>query len=165
MEEWKEVKGFEDVYLISNMGNVKNISRNRLLKPQKNNNGYLFVYLKKDGVSRKSYMHRLVAEAFLDNSQNLPIINHKDENRQNNKVDNLEWCDYKYNTHYGNCIEKLKEKAIKHKVVQITSDGREIEYNSLREVERLKGYPHGNIAKCCKGIYKSAYGSTWRYAT
>ena len=123
-EVWKPVVGYEGLYEISNYGRLKSLSRksgfNTLDESIKryfdNGKGYLVydMYDKKH-TRKKLYAHRLVAEHFLDNPNNYPIINHKDENRSNNYYENLEWCDHKYNNNYGSVREKQKESRYKNK--------------------------------------------------
>lgn len=110
MEEWKPVKNYPD-YLISNFGVIKN-KYGKLLKLRKINGGYFQVCLCKDSKPRYFLIHRLVAEAFIPNPDNLSEINHKDENKQNNCVDNLEWCTHEYNMHYGNCSNKIAKSHL-----------------------------------------------------
>lgn len=112
MEVWKEIKGFEGLYEVSSEGNVRHIKFNRILKPG-NCRGYERVVLCKNNKHYNKSIHRLVAEAFLPNPYNLPQVNHKDECKSNNNVDNLEWCDAKYNTNYGSGIEKSINTKIK----------------------------------------------------
>ena len=106
MEEWKDIKGYEGLYQISNKGRVKSLGNNKtkkekILKPRKCN-GYFSVRLCKKGEKPKPFdIHRLVAEHFLPNPDNLPVVNHKDENKLNNNVENLEWCTFAYNTIYS----------------------------------------------------------------
>lgn len=109
-EIWKPIKGFEGSYEVSNYGNVRSLDRmvkclngyehrnGKMLKPHKNKKGYMSVSL---GKNNQKLVHRLVAEAFVPNPDNLPIINHIDENPSNNFSSNLEWCDYSYNNSYG----------------------------------------------------------------
>ena len=107
MEEiWKPIKGYESLYEVSNLGRVKSLKwgKERILRTDKSNNGYLRVVLCKDGKKKKYLVHRLVCESFLPNSNNLPEVNHKDENKTNNKVDNLEWCDRTYNNRYSQSV-------------------------------------------------------------
>ena len=121
-EEWRQIKGFEGLYEISNLGNVRSLDRlcrmkngktrmhkGRTLKPGRDGGGYEFVVLRKDGLSLNRKIHRLVAEAFIPNPDNKPCVNHKDLNRANNCVENLEWCTVKYNNCYGTRIERVKE--------------------------------------------------------
>ena len=102
-EIWKDIKGFEGHYQVSNFGRVKSIKfrKERILKPANNGCGYLYVNLSKNGKYNIYLIHRLVALIFISNPNNLPEINHRDEDKTNNKVENLEWCDRKYNMNYG----------------------------------------------------------------
>lgn len=90
MEEWKNIIGYEGLYEVSNKGNVRNVRRNTLLKLSKTNYGYIQVHLYKNGIRTGLRVHRLVAEAFIPNPDNLPQVNHKDEDKTNNNVTNLE---------------------------------------------------------------------------
>ena len=132
--------------------------------------GYNKITLCKDGKEKNISIHRLVALAFIPNPDNLPIINHKDENPSNNMVGNLEWCSIKYNNTYGTRLERVSKKNLNRKdlskpVKQFTKDGVFVkEYPSMKEVERQTGYDFSLISKCCKGRYKQAYGYIWRYA-
>jgi hypothetical protein len=127
-EIWKPIPGYEGYYEVSNTGKVRSLTRTvimkdgkprpikgRELKP-KINNGYPTVNLSKNGTVKTIRIHRLVALTFIPNPDNLPIINHKDENKQNNNVNNLEWCTYEYNNNYGNnAPAKNIYKALKAK--------------------------------------------------
>ena len=182
MEEWRDIKGFEGLYQISNKGRVKSAERikwsgnvyykapERILKAcKRNSNEYLFVNLYKDGKRKPYLIHRLVAEAFLPNLDNLPQVNHKDENKENNCVENLEWCDIKYNCNYGTRNKRLSEKRRNHPsmsrpVMSINKEsGLIMEYESIMEAERVTGVNHGNIANCCRGRCKSVGGYFWQY--
>lgn len=186
MEEiWKDIKGYEGLYQISNWGRVKSLERidksNHLLKEtikkqQTNEKGYLKVDFYKDKKKKSYKVHRLVAMAFLPNPNNLPEVNHKDENKQNNFVyinedgtvdlekSNIEWCDHKYNINYGTARERMVEKCSKT-VIQIDKNTNEIirEFPSTKEVQRQFGYDNGHISACCRGKYKTAYNYIWRY--
>ena len=117
MEEWKDIKNYEGLYQISSLGRVKSLPKERnnginneiILKQCTDKKGYKRVNLYKNKKSTRVLVHRLVAEAFLNNPNNYPLINHKDENPSNNKVENLEWCTYKYNNNYGNRAKKFSE--------------------------------------------------------
>ena len=100
-EIWKDIKGYEGLYQVSNLGNIKSIRTNKNLLFEENYKGYLRVSLCKNGKHKHYKVHRLVGIAFIPNEYNLPQINHKDENKHNNAIDNLEWCDNWYNNHYG----------------------------------------------------------------
>ena len=131
-EIWKDIVGYEGLYQVSNLGNVKRLKgykgrgkgyivEEHLIKPSINSNGYQNVVLCKNGKTKTFSMHRLVAIAFLDNSDNLPEVNHKDEDKTNNCVDNLEWCDRVYNNNYGTrnkkCSDKWKLKRLQKELV------------------------------------------------
>ena len=108
-EEWLPVFGYEKIYLVSSNGKVKRISTGRILKPL-NNQGYFRVALCKENKPKLYSIHRLVAQAFIPNPDGLPQVNHKDENKKNNCVSNLEWCTALYNTRYGTGIKRQVEK-------------------------------------------------------
>ena len=127
MEIWKDIEGFEGFYQISNLGRVKSLprlvpfkqgmfrmTRERILKNRVGSNGYGFVYLCKPKAKRQVLVHRLVAQAFIPNPLGLAIVNHKDENPLNCRVENLEWCTYKYNSNYGTCREKIGKHSREH---------------------------------------------------
>lgn len=167
-EEWRPMVGFEGLYAVSNTGKILRCQRidsnNRLrkgilLKPKINKGGYRTIGLTKDG-KRKYYMvHRLVASTFIKNPYNLPQVNHKDENRQNNRVDNLEWCTPKYNINYGNSIRK-RSKSVR----QYTLNGLFIhEYVSGFEASRLNNISRTNLYNALNGNTDSAGGFLWKY--
>lgn len=134
-----------------------------------NNDGYYVVNLKIDNKYKTYNVHRLVALHFIPNPYNLPIVNHKDENKLNNNVDNLEWCDYEYSVNYGTrgkrSGENMKNSKQRSKpILQYTKDLVFIkEFPSSNEIQRELGYLQSNILKCCKGKYKQAYGYIWKY--
>ena len=107
-EIWKDCKGYEGKYQVSNFGRVWNANNQRYLKPWISKGGYYLVNLiSKNGKIKHESIHRLVAIAFIDNPCNYPQVNHKDEDKTNNRVDNLEWCDSKYNNNYGTRNERI----------------------------------------------------------
>lgn len=181
-EIWKDIKGYEGLYQVSNMGNVKSLERTvrnsrgyrivaeRILKPQSNSKGYLYVNLYKDGKMKRCRVNRLVAQAFLPNPHNLPVINHKDENKQNNYVENLEWCSHSYNNSYNGRAKKIGEKntnnpKISKPVFSVNKvSGLIVEFPSLIEAERQTGISNSSICKCLKGKRNSAGGCVWFYA-
>ena len=114
IEEWKAIPGYEGLYEVSNKGNVRNVRRNTLLRLPKNNNGYIQVCLCKNGKRYKKYVHRLVAEVFIPNPYNLPQVNHINEDKTDNRVENLEMCNAKYNNTYGTRQDKVRDTAIKN---------------------------------------------------
>lgn len=169
-EIWKDIKGYEGLYQVSNLGRVKSLQmyakggykrRIKILKPCNNGNGYHIVYLMKDKKRSVNYIHRLVAQAFVTNLNNFSCINHIDENRQNNRADNLEWCTYKYNNNYGN--HNLKLSSSKRKLVnQYDKDMNLIKtWDGIQNA--MKKTNCGHIVECCKGQIKSSGGYIWRY--
>ena len=174
-EVWKDIQGYEGKYQVSNLGNVKSVNYNRTKKEHLlglySRRGYLCVVLSKNCICKKFSVHRLVAQAFIENPENLPQVNHIDENKLNNRVDNLEFCDSKYNNSYGTHIQRgLKTKKLRNcktggiSVLQFTKANKFVnEYSSIHEAERCTGIYKGNICACCKGRYKSAGGYIWKY--
>ncbi len=157
-----KVKDYEN-YEVRPNGEVINIKTGRVLKPRKNNNGYLHVSLYKNGEPKQFQIHRLVAEAFIPNPENLPEVNHRDEDKTNNSVDNLEWCTHEYNMNYGFRIKKVSDKLSKP-VYQYSLDGTFVkEWSSTRKVQKQLGYSQGNISACCRGERKTSYGFRWCY--
>jgi len=167
MEVFKEIKGFEGKYLISDKGRVKSVcdpSNEIILKQYKNRNGYVFVCLstgvqKDRGRYKVINVHRLVAEAFIENADGLLYVNHKDEDKTNNCVENLEWCTAKYNSNYGT----IKEKICK-KVGQYDKEGRLLAvFDSVSKAAEVFNGTPGNISSCCRGRTNTAYGFNWKY--
>ena len=115
-EIWKDISGFEGVYEISSYGRVRSVKSGRILSTSKCGGcrGYISVCLSKNGKRYGKLVHRLVAEAFIENTDNLPEVNHKDEDKSNNRVDNLEFCDHKYNMNYGTRNIRSKDTHIKN---------------------------------------------------
>ena len=171
-EIWKDIEGYEGLYQVSNLGRVKSLKwgKVKFLKPFSDKNGYLSVHLRKDNSSYMSYIHRLVAMTFISNPNNLPQVNHKDENPSNNNVSNLEYCDSKYNNNYGTRNEKISIKMLNHQkiskvVLQIDKNTNVVIniFPSLMEAERETGCSHTHIQKCCKGKRKTTGGYKWEY--
>ena len=162
-EIWKPIKGYEGLYEVSNWGRVKSLKfgKERILKPSIRH-GYYFVGLSKNGIVKTYQVHRLVAEAFIDNPNNYKEVNHKDENKLNNSVENLEWCDRLYNVRYGTGIER-RSKTQSKPVLQYDLEGNLIrEWKSVTECG-MNGYNYGNVAACCRGELKTYKGSIWKY--
>lgn len=161
-EEFLPIKDFEK-YQISNKGNVKGFRGNMSIYII---SGYPSVKLRRmeDGKSKRSgkLVHRLVAEAFIDNPKNLPIVNHKDGNKTNNHVDNLEWCTYQHNTihaHNNGMIKKWERKVIQHDL-----DGNLVGmYDSISEAAEKTNLTVYGISKACRGGLKTSGGYVWKY--
>lgn len=169
-EVWKDVVGYEGLYQVSNLGRVKSLwfGKERILKLGRNIFGYLTVGLHKNEQQKTCKVHRLVAQAFIPNPNVLPEVNHKDENKTNNSIENLEWCDTKYNSNYGTRNQRISEKCTNGKcskpVLQYTLDGKFVkEWKSTRDIKRNLGYDQSHISKCCNGKIKSSYSFIWKY--
>lgn len=167
---WRPICNFPN-YEVNSSGEVRSINYNhtgvcKILKPSISSNGYYGVILVKEGRRFYKAIHRLVAEAFLPNTNKLPCINHKDEDKLNNKVSNLEWCTTEYNIRYGSCIARRanKQKVTRGiSVISIDNDGNEVKYISAKEASRLTGINQGSISKCCKKERGIAGGFKWKY--
>ena len=172
-EIWKDIKGYEGLYQVSNYGRVKNVKTNYIFIPQKRGN-YLKVTLNKKQLS----IHRLVAETFLDKNKfkcmpdenkktidlNKLVINHKNENKYDNRLSNLEFCTIKYNTYYSNCIEKCS-KAKEKPINQYDLEGNFIKkWNSINEASKELNICQSLISKCVLGKLKRAKNFKFEYA-
>jgi hypothetical protein len=163
----KKIKGCPH-YGITDDGKVFSLYLKRQIFPWVTNEGYLMIELKENGERIDKTIHRLVAEAFIPNPNKFPVINHIDEIKTNNNMNNLEWCTVKYNNHYGanpnvNNIKKAQE-ARKRRVVQMLLDGTVIkEYESLKEAAEKTGVHRPNISHCVAGKRKKAGGYRWAY--
>ena len=178
-EKWIDLRG---CYQVSNFGRVKSLSRavkkknrfgktytslrpEKIIKQGKHRCGYFQVGLQVNNIRETFYVHRLVAEMFIPNPNNLPCINHKDEDKHNNILTNLEWCDYQYNITYGTALKRMVEKNIVS-VLQIAIEGEILNtFSSLLEAGIKTGVNSAHICHCCKGKRKTAGGFIWRYAT
>lgn len=145
--------------------------KEKKLIPIELKNKYLKVSLSKNNNVNSYLIHRLVAEAFMPNPNNYSCVNHKDENKQNNSVDNLEWCTFLYNNTYGTKIERQIQKQINNpknskKINQYDLNGKFIKtWESMNEVERQLGIHSQHIYRCCKHKRKSTGGYKWEYHT
>lgn len=176
IEIWKDIEGYEGLYQVSNLGNVKslnyrctNIEKN--LKQGLRPKGYPFVRLTKNKIEKLYSIHRLVANAFIPNPDNLPCVNHKDENPLNNNVENLEWCTQQYNCLYGTRNKRITETKNKNcsfscekPIIQLDKNNNFInEYKSITEASKYTNIELSNIRKCCIKERKSAGGYVWKY--
>ena len=181
-EIWKDIKGFEGKYQVSNMGNVKSLERTvwnsargyyktvheRILKGRKTGNDYLQVLLSKDGKAKGYLVHRLVASAFCENPHGFKEVNHIDEDKTNNCADNLEFCSRSYNMTYNDRAKKVGKKVaekLSKPVLAIDKrTGLIVEFLSAHEAERKLGIAQQNICACLKGKRNSAGNFYWMYA-
>ena len=173
METWKGVKRYEDLYEVSSLGRVRSLPRicrklegtvmkaylyeGKILKPYRSHKGYLLVRLYRNDKTKDMTVHRLVAEAFIPNPDNLPQINHKDENKTNNSVENLEWCTNAYNRNYGSGFFRHKKP-----VAQYDMNGRFLaSYPSRKDAARSIGISAATISAVISGRLKTAGGFVW----
>lgn len=186
-EKWVDVPQFEQSYQVSNLGRVRSKDRTvkrrsrwgfecdfkmkgKVLKPALADGKYYFVALNKNGCVHQLKVHRIVAMAFIPNPNGYKEVNHKDENKLNNEVSNLEWCDRKYNANYGTAIERGRVKRLNRKdtskpVKQHSLDGVLVNvFPSCMEAQRITGVDHASIARCCYKRNKTAGGFLWEFA-
>ena len=190
MEEWRDIKGYEGKYMVSNLGRVKSLNyrrtgKEKIMKGVPDGYGYLYVTLYKDGKDKKGKIHRLVAQAFLENPMGYNEVNHKNEDKTDNRVENLEWCSRSYNLTYNGRAKKvgkkvaeklkgrkqteehIKKRAEKHSKPVFSVDkesGLIMWWQSAMEASRQTGISQSNICACCIGKRNSAGGHIWFYA-
>lgn len=176
-EIWKDIEGFEGYYQVSNLGRVKSLDRwvrnsekskrfvpSQIMADVSDKDGYRELILHKNGKKKTYKVHRIVAQTFIPNPDNLPEVNHRDDNKSNNEVDNLEWCDRTYNNTYNG---KAKRTGLTQgkRINQYTLDGEFIRtWNTIHEPEHEIGFSSANISSACRGKAKTAYGYIWKYA-
>lgn len=178
MEEiWRDIPGYEGMYQVSSRGNVRSLNwgnrgytRNLYLK--KHNRGYRHVELRKDGKVKSFTVHRLVATVFIPNPNNYSTVNHKDEDKTNNSVDNLEWCSMSQNMkhtiglHQDKYHVEGKPFSRNEKVVQMSKSGEVLRvWDNLISIKRETGWSQWSIDQCCRGIRKTAYGYSWCFTS
>ena len=165
-EIWKDIKGYEGLYQVSNLGRVKSVERyvksriglriakEKIKTPTIKDNGYMQVTLYEENRGKMFYVHRLVALHFIENPLNLPQINHKNEDKTCNEVWNLEWCNNQYNQAYSHNV----------KIVQYDLQGNFIkEWDSITDAETQLDLFDSGIVRCCQGKQKQCGGYIWKY--
>lgn len=151
MEEWRPIAGYEGLYEVSNTGQVRRVGDLMVLKFS-DRRGYCGVRLRKDGIQKMFSVHRLVAQAFIPNPKGLPQVNHIDENKKNNNVDNLEWCDHIYNNLYGTRLERIRKTRLERgSYTGLTRQEYKKEYMRKYRVDHPVGYHYDGE------YYKSYY--------
>lgn len=172
-EKWKPIKGYEGLYEVSTLGNVRSLSRTitrgdkiikrikeKILKPGITNKGYKYVNLLRNGVAKSATIHRLVALAFIPNESQSPCIDHINGDKKDNRLSNLRWCTYKENQNFTLAISHRKTTPIR----QLTEDGSTIKiFDSISAAEKETTVSHSNICACCQGKRKFAGGYRWEY--
>lgn len=177
VEIWRDIKDYEGLYQVSNLGRVKSLEhkvkykhvyrtvKERILKPATLNNGYLIVSLHKNKKMKTYTIHRLVAEAFKPNLHNYPTVDHINRIKTDNRADNLRWAPYELQVANSSAI-KNSNKATSKPVKQYTVDGQFIrEYRSLTEASIETGLQIGNICKCCYYKRKSTGDYIWKFSS
>lgn len=168
-EEFRDVEEYKGLYQVSNYGRVKRLSkmvntsiknskfrclREKILKSLNNGKNYLSVMLVKENNVKYCKVHRLVAEAFIPNPNNFPQVNHKDYNRENNRVYNLEWCTLQYNNEYSH-NKLIYQKDLNNTIIK--------KWESIIKASKALRINSKNITTCCKGKRKTAGGYMWEY--
>ena len=166
-ELWKPIKNYEGLYEISNLGRLKSLGtfrhKGKIKSIRQDKDGYLIATLHKQCKQQTVKIHRLVAEAFIPNPNKLPQVNHKDENKQNNCVDNLEWCTQQYNMSYGSFRSKVAE-GHKKAIIQLTLDNKFIKrWASAKDASQQLNLHATAITACCKGKSYKTGGFRWKY--
>lgn len=156
----KDIAGFEGLYAITTCGRVWSYRSNKFLKSYRNSNGYHQVSLCNKGQTKRLCVHKLVAEAYIPNPNNLPEANHLNENKDHNYIGNLEWISHKDNQNYGTRNERIS-KALSKPVYCVELDRT---FDGLRAAEKELGISHGGICHCLKNRGKTAGGYHWKYA-
>ena len=161
VETFVEIEGFEN-YEVSNLGKVRNMKTGRILKPSLNHNGYLRLWLYENNKRKHLFFYLFIATTFIDNPEGKPCVNHIDENKLNNDLNNLEWCTVRENNVHGTRTKRIAEKRFK-KVIQLDLNNNVLsEFESMKQAERETGVLVCNISSCCSGRSKSAGGFKWR---
>lgn len=162
-EIWKDIEEYEDLYQVSNLGRVKRVNTDIILKGCKITTGYLKVNLYKNNIACGKLIHRLVAQAFIPNSENKPQINHIDENKTNNRFDNLEWSTAKENSNYGTRNERSSKSRSVPIIATNLKTGESQEFYGGRECARKLSLHQASISRVLKGIQNHTGGYTFKY--
>lgn len=171
METWKDIVGYEGFYQISNQGNVRSLDRidcknhfrkGKACKKILTEDGYYKVSLNKDSVEKRFFIHRLVAIHFISNPNNLECVNHKDENKTNNCIENLEWCSRSYNNNYGTRNKRIANiQSVKTAMIDKNTGRVLMIFNSAKDAAKYVNGDESSICKVRNKKRKSAYGYRW----
>ena len=156
--DFKPIKGFERLYLVSDTGVVWSNHRNRPLKPSIDRYGYYKVVLRRNGMSFYTTVHRLVARAFLPNPDNKPAVNHINENKLDNRVENLEWVTAEENDNHGTRNERMAATKSRKPVIREVN-GKLEHFMGVKDASRKTGIAHSQIARFCR----DSNNPEWRY--
>ena len=160
---WKPVPGYEGYYAVSDKGTVYSLRKERELKPKVDRYGYEVVTLTVYGHSKCFTVHRLVALAFIPNPYNKPTVNHKDENKRNNTVSNLEWATVKENDNHGSRNARMAKSKCRRAVEGIFPDGTIQRFDGVKAASVESGIAHRTISRCCQGWSETTHNIKWRY--
>ena len=148
----KDIKGYEGKYAVTSCGKVWSHINEKFLSPRITKCGYYEVHLCNNGKSKQFRVHRLVAEAYIDNLENKPEVNHKDENKLNNCINNLEWVTTKENSNYGTRSQRVSQKKSRSIYCKELNQT----FSSMTEAQKQTGVNRGLISRCCNGKLKRA---------
>lgn len=162
MEKWKSVAGYEGLYEVSNMGRVKSLKKDLILKPHANSRGYINQGLYKDGKYEFIGVHRLVAKAFIENPNDYNEVNHIDENPSNNNANNLEWCNHDYNIHFGTALSRMRKSVISNFTPFICEETGVI-WKSQAECAKKMGIDRTNLGRHLNGKKSHISGLHFHY--
>ena len=165
--EWRDVQGYEGHYRVSEWGNVMSLKngKKKILKENKDRYGYYFVNLSKDGATKASPIHRLVAIAFCEGAGEFDCVNHEDEDKENNSRDNLEWCTHQYNINYGSLVEKKASNKWPKSKRRVRCIETGMIFESVSAAARYVNGDSSKICKCCNPKYSRSIhkGYHWEY--
>lgn len=171
---WKDIINYEGLYQINEEGQIKNLATNKILKNRIGKRGYCEVMLYKNKSTKQFKVHRLIAETFIPNPNDYPCVNHKDENKLNNNINNLEWCTHKYNVNYGTRTQRMvqtQRQIKKGKSVLCYDKNMNLIciYRTISEGARAVNGKPSNISKCCQDNiyrnkkYRTSRGYIWKF--